>query len=188
LQKYLPNVLSNLISPGTNFILKILSKENYLHQKFDEKEICGSIPIKDKANNVKGISDILMTEKDTKYIQWRYFENPLYEFYAIVYVNPGNKDILGRIVFTVQENIINIYEIYSQNNFKEKAIIGQFLKSIRSRHCDAISIKMLANNHICTYLKSYGFITRKEKISLLYAGNKKKIPESWQFFNGDRNI
>jgi len=188
LTKYIHPTLANLVAPGFELGLKLLSKETYIRAKGTFSEINQLNP--DYNLFWKEIENQWSTlgERGSEYLKWRYFKNPLYRFHMFTHNEPLNGSILGYIIFTVLNNNADIFDILVGKEENLQEILAKFLKISRKTGYHTVSIRVFQNNPFFQDIKSFGFFDRKEEVPLLFAGDPALVPREWVFFDGDRNI
>lgn len=191
LNRHMNSLIAYLISPFIKLGLKIISRETYTSAKGHFKEalrIDESFDllwdkIELNQSNIIGVHSSV-------YLNWRYFQNPLYKFRVLTYKKDSKGDVLGFIVFTINQDKLYIYDIVALN----KIYIHRLLKKIvgigRNENCLSINIGVFNTNPnpMLRIIKSSGFLNAKENISLFSFGEQERSFEGCNFLYGDRNI
>lgn len=186
--QYIPSRLATIFSLALNFALELLSKETYMKANISFNQInepnleCDLFwrKIKDRFSTIG--------ERSADYLKWRYFKNPLYRFSMFTYSKTLDNTFLGYIIFNVQNNNVHIFDILPEKEKFVNLIIGRFIKEMRNLNYSSLSIGVLRNNPLYSYIKYFGFVDSHEDVPVLYAGDSKLIPQNWVFFSGDRNV
>lgn len=187
-KKYMNPTLANMISPGLHYVLRMLSKETYMKSDLTINEIIEPESLTELTWGGPKDQWLTIGERNSAYIKWRYFQNPLHRFRMYIYKRPAENIVLGHIIFSIKNNNVYIFDIifYKQNVFK--SILGCFLKDMRKQGYDSISIRITQESPLNGQFRKFGFFDRREDIPLLFVGDSKLIPAKWLFFNGDRNV
>jgi hypothetical protein len=188
LAKYVHPVLANIISQGLDFALKLFSRETYMRTNMLSDQIrelnSGYDSFRGEIENTYRV----LGERSREYLKWRYFENPLYRFNMYTFRQTSSGSMLGYVIFTSLHNTIHIFDIVCSQEEVFKRMLGQFLRDARRDGYDSVSIRMLNDNPLCSCIKLFGFMDRKENVALQVFGDCNFSSKEWVFFDGDRNI
>ena len=189
LMKYMHPSLAYLLSPGVELGLRLFSREAYIRSNgfFEEINV-----LNEKYDLFWTTADDLRSTlgvRSSEYLDWRYFKNPLYRFQFFTWNDPAKGNILGYVVFTISaDNNLRIFDVFAGKQDSQWKLLANFLKIARTKGLDTVSIRIFQNNPLFNSIKSLGFLDRKEKIHLLFAGDPSLVPKEWIFFDGDRNV
>lgn len=188
LKKYIPSNFVKLIAPGLELGLRLFSNDIYIRPNGSFLEIEQFSPDFDLF--FKEIENLwsALGERSTKYLNWKYFRNPLYRFRVFTYNRCLDNTIQGYLIFTVQNNDAHIFDILVSQEKILRGLLAQFMKIARKSGYFSVSIRVLQNNPLLRDIKSFGFFDRTQDVPLLFAGNPALAPQGWVFFDGDRNI
>ena len=188
LAKYVHPVLANIISQGLDFALRLFSRETYMRTNMLSHQIrelnSGYDLFRGEIENTYRV----LGERSREYLKWRYFENPLYRFNMYVFRRTSSGSMLGYVIFTSLHNTIHIFDMVASHEEVFKGMLGQFLRDARRDGYDSVSIRMLNDNPLCSCIKLFGFMDRKENVALQVFGDCNFSSKEWVFFDGDRNI
>jgi len=188
LDKFIPHTFVNIISPGFNLALKLISKDTFVGTSIKCNEVTEQSPTSESF--LKSIESKMPTlgVRNIEYIKWKYQKNPHFHFKMFVLTNTIIDSVMGYILVSLQNNIVNIYDILFDDEENIKEILAGFLKYAREEKYDSVSIRISQNPLLTRVFKYFGFYDRNEHVSLLFAGDKNLLPEDLMFFDGDRNI
>lgn len=188
IEKYLYPIkeLSPIISPIIDIILKIYYGDVFIKNDNIYENILNNDINSDKWNR-KNNNDILYSDKNYSYIEWRYMKNP-YNKFRIFYHNQS--DTLGYHVATIINNNYEIFDIVTNtntdNDFNE--IVKDSIYMARINNCDSIKIQASLPNHASKILRKHGFIAFEDRVPIYYIGDAEYMKYITQFYSGDRNI
>src|SRR4030042_4579678 len=112
LNKYLNSFAGRLISPFTDIGLRIISRETYVSAAgmFEETSVIDET-FDLLWNKIKLQQPHMIGDHSPLYITWRYLQNPLYKFRVLTYKEEFKGDLLGFIVFTIDQGKLYIFTI-----------------------------------------------------------------------------
>lgn len=189
INKYLSKKLAGSVAWMVEQVLMLVSKETYIipNGYFEEVSSIDEVydVLWDKIKNYKsGLYGVL----NSKYLYWRYFQNPLRKFRLLSYKTKRDGELLGYIIFSLSEKKITIYEIVTLG----KGYDGQLLKKLihigRKEACQAIYINLSEGNHMINRLKRFLFVDARNETSILTFCKDSISCNEWSVFDGDRNI
>lgn len=187
--KYCNSTLSNLISPIIDYSIMLFSKETYHIGNIVQQK---NGPINSEIDKLfSGIRNFLpiICERNAKYLKWKYYSNPQYSFNLIKYYTQSGNNLIGYIIFNIQNNIVNIYDFIATDKSKLEVIFACFLKYTRREGYDSVNMKISHNNILNVLVKRYGFYDRNDNTSILVFGDKELVSvDELIFLEGDRNI
>ncbi|MDH5572203.1 MAG: hypothetical protein OEY89_10585 [Gammaproteobacteria bacterium] len=177
-----------LIIPVIEKSLKLLSKETYIRADgyFKEvKTIDESFDVlwekaKKKSRQTIGV-------RNSKLLNWKFINNPVYNFRVVVYKYPSDTDIAGYIIFTLHNGIIDIFDILSL----EEATIGKLLKITtdiaKNENCHAIHLRQSRNNPVLKKSGAFMFFDAKNDAVVCASQIDNELYSKWAFLEGDKN-
>jgi hypothetical protein len=191
LNKYLHSSAGPYLSPFTDIGLRIISRETYV----SASGVCEEVSVIDESFDVlwKKIimqQPLMIGNHSSSYITWRYLHNPLYNFRVLTYREELKGELLGFIVFTIDQEKLYIFDIIAVN----KTCVHKLLKKIvgvgRIEKCVSINIDVFETNPLLPTLKSFGFLhARSDTAVYSYSFPEQSISFlDCCFFGGDRNI
>jgi len=187
LKKYFPEKIGNILSYGVNTVLKLFSKETYMMTNIEYKEVV-KLPSEFEQCLSEFTSQLpILGIRNSKYIEWKYINNPLIDFKIFTFSKKNNKKISGYIPFYTQNNKITIFDFIVKEE-DIKPVLAKFLKYTREAEHDSVTIRISNSNSLNAIFKYFGFYDQREDIPLLFAGDHNLLPDKMMFFDGDRNI
>jgi len=189
LAKHINASLANLVSPLLVTILKLATVEPYILSKgyyrevndvddsFDEFWEC----IKTKRRGLVG-------NHSAEYIRWRYFKNPEFNFRIITYQETPNGEILGYLVFTISDNIMEIYDLIGLQKNHENKLIKKAIRIARDGGNRSINFRLSERTDYFKQIKYFGFFRTKCDVCVLSHGMGEYFKKNWVYMEGDRNI
>lgn len=131
----------------------------------------------------------VLGSRDSRYLEWRYMQNPLVKFKTLALRCKVTKELSGYVVFTKGDNKLNIYDIQCKRNRVKYLLLQKLVQIAREEGCEGIYLLSSVGARDSTTLKVFGFIPHEEEHSLYYAalGSEMNL-EAWWFFQGDRNV
>lgn len=189
LNKRINSFTAHLISPFMDLALKIISRETYTSARgyFEEAlRIDESFDL--LWDKIRLNQSIIIGVHSSIYLNWRYFHNPLYKFRVLTYRKDSKGDVLGFIVFTIDQNKLYIYDIIALNKIHIYKLLKKIVRIGRNENCLSINIGVFSTNPVLRIIKSSGFLNAKEDFSLFSFSEHECSFEGCNFLYGDRNI
>ena len=189
IQKYLGAKLSSVIGYILDFVLKLFSKETWLYStgNFDETASVNS-SFDDIWDEVQKIGAGITGDHSAKYIDWRYFKNPVSAFRLVTLRSKSESKLLGYIIFSMIDGKIEIYDIISLNSSCKDKLLRKVIHVARREKCKAIYIRLVENSLDVRRLQKFMFFNAKDDVSLLAFGEDVATFNRWAFSDGDRNL
>lgn len=184
----MPSLLSSVLAPSSNIVYKILSWSTYRTPRLDCKKYDGQTDLDLPCTVDQTDFPYIVGDRSPAYMQWRYFLNPLYQCKIFEYTAKDTNLSLGRVVFTVLDDIVHMLDIVFDRTESVKPIMSRFLRDMRKEGYGAVSVRMLEGNPLQERFETLGFYMREETAPLLFVGKPSILPSDWLFFDGDRNI
>jgi hypothetical protein len=189
IKKYANSLVGKIIAPFIGLYINIFSRELFTSDKgvFEEVNIANELfdilwdKIKIQQSGIKG-------DHGLNYINWRYFQNPLYKFKFLIYKKLENTPLLGYIVYTIYDNKLEIFNITSTNKDSTERLLKRLVSIAYREQCDGIYLTISKNNIWFNTLKAHLFFDTKYDMRLYSFGNKDVLTKDWHFFGCDRNI
>ena len=173
-----------------DFFMKLISKEIAISSNFIFEE-CSQIEesLDTFWNNITNTHKGVLGSHNTNYLFWRYFHYQKSSNRILVARKKGDGEIHGYMVYQVDKDKLEIYDIISLN----KKVIAELIKKViliaRTNNCKAIYCTIFEKNPFVTTFKKMFFLDSKFEMFLY--GNSIK-PEMFSkdcfLYAGDRNI
>jgi hypothetical protein len=130
----------------------------------------------------------LISEKKAAYLQWRYFENPLTKYRVLVHTEKFDMQIHGYLIFSIKNRMVSIYDILSVKKDTYKYLLKKVIQIANDEDCNAIYFTVPKKSRWPNLLRLYWYVDIKNDWSM-YSICKKNISiDTWDFFQGDRNL
>jgi len=189
----IPSV-AGILSKGGNFLLKSLNQSRvvssslqimYSQEKFNET-------YSHLAQEVSGRYGICI-ERSAQYLNWRYRENPLYDF-EVMEAHQDEK-LVGWAIYQISGEYATIVDFLT---LRDQAILSSLLCQIIERlyTCGimTVSAPMIEGNIFTDIFRQIGF-TERESVSIVVdgvgnqqtIGKEKEQGRSWFLMEGDRD-
>lgn len=189
LQKYINKNLSVYIGRVVDYILRFLSKESYIVTNGQMNEISSlDDSFNTIWNDIRSFETNLLGDHSINFIKWRYLNNPLSDFRIITFRSRYDNQLLGYIIFSLEDNRVEIYDILALNNIHKDRLIKELIKTGRREHCKSIYIRMHEDSSYNNNLRKFMFFNANDDMSVLAFGDDVSIFKRWIFTEGDRNI
>lgn len=186
--RYLPKAIAVPVAALFDLGYRIISKETYARSKLSVMEIEDASQFKIAYIIEPGSKESSKGAQDQPYTEWRYFRNPVCQFNASLYQESRSGRFVGKIIYTVNNSRIYIYDLWTSGMEYFSPVLASFFRDRRKERYESISIRTIEETEMSYRFERIGFVSRNEKIPILYAGKKENLPEQWSFFDGDRNI
>jgi predicted acetyltransferase len=189
LNKYLNSFAGRLMSPFTYIGLKIISRETYVSAAgvFEETAVIDEI-FDLLWNKIKLQQPHMIGDHSPSYITWRYLQNPLYKFRVLTYKEEFKGDLLGFIIFTIDQGKLYIFDIIAVERTYIHRLLKRIVSIARSESCLSINIDVFETNPLLPILKSFRFFDARGDIAMYSFGEQSTSFQDCSFFGGDRNI
>ncbi len=131
----------------------------------------------------------VLGSRDSRYLAWRYMQNPLMKFGVLALRRKVTKELSGYVVFTSGDGKLNIYDIQYTKKTVKFLLVQKLVQFARKEGCKAMYLLSSVGTRDSTVLKVFGFIPREEEHSLYYAALDSEMDlDAWRFLQGDRNV
>lgn len=173
-----------------NFLIKLISLEtitsnNCIIEEYDQIEESLDTFWDNMKKNHKGI----LGSHDATYLSWRYFHYQNSPHRILVARNRSDGEIQGYIVYLINDNKLEIYDILSFN----KKVIAELIKRViliaRTSNCKAVYCTIFGKNPLVMTFRKMFFLDSKFKMFLYGNSIKSELFSNKCFlYAGDRNI
>jgi hypothetical protein len=189
-KKYLPSPLDAVLAPAAAICLRAATLEPHMHMRHAVRE-SGTV---DEAfdrlwNQMKEVTNGLISERSAEFLRWRYLQNPLNRFRVLVCVRGSDRDIGGYAFFCAdEENKLEVYDIMAVDGECSDSIIMGLIDIGRRERRRALQIFAPSGSPRLDRFKRFRFFDSKSVLYLYGHGGAGVPLDSWDFSSGDRNI
>lgn len=190
LEKGMPGVVATALSPFVSASLRLASRELLVSPRgVHEEPLQFDAAFDDLWRELRERADGLLGDRSTRYLTWRYLQNPLYRFRLLTCRERGASRLEGFALFTrFEANKIEVYDIIGLGDRVIERLIAKLVGIGRRERCQALYFRAQLSSHTLRIFRRYRFFNTNDAFELFYIG-KTDIPlELWDFFSGDRNI
>jgi hypothetical protein len=195
--KRCPQLVARIVSPVIDFCLKKISFEtwhrppqNITFEKLNEFDHRLVDLYNDRYFEFK-----VVMERSIEYMNWKYFEHPVINYYVYGAFNNRGK-MLGCMIYSNEGYKVNIRElVIRQEASIRKGVASGFLRYLRSTSAESVYISFLENENLKEEILSYGFwkIKKEEKIFVSHELQNKISPiisesNNWVLMRSDDDI
>ncbi len=189
IRKYLKSKIVDHISPIIERCMRLFTKETYVIANviYDEPssfdEIFDTLFLATKERQ-----DDLITNRDIKYLKWRYKNNPVHDFRFITCRDNSTRSLLGYIAFTKADLKIEIFDLVLIKDDHLGKMVKQISKIARNEGVQAIYFRLSNTDPLTKKIRKYMFYNAQDNISILVYKKNNIEYNQWKYFEGDRNI
>jgi len=188
-EKYANPFFAKMITPFVELGIRVFSRELFTSTKGFFEEFSKANELFDLLwEKIKTKQIGIIGEHSSEYINWRYFQNPLYKFKALTYKEHKEGLLLGYVFYTIYDSKLEIFNITSVNKNCTIRLLKRLVCIANKENCNGIYITISKNNKWFNTLKSHLFFDTKYDMRLYFIGNQDIISNNWHFFGCDRNI
>ncbi len=128
----------------------------------------------------------VMGERTSDFLNWRYKQCPINNYEIFIVHKKGAEEIIGYIVYYVNNDIFHIIDMLSLDlgNFLD-ILIAKFIIYSRKESISLISIAYFGNNLIKEKLRKFGFYAREKRRKVLFYKKKSLDPRDCMFANNE---
>jgi GNAT superfamily N-acetyltransferase len=138
---------------------------------------------------LKNGRDDILGSRDSRYLTWRYLQNPLMKFQVLTFRQRASEDLLGYVIFTINGGKLDVYDIQYLQKKVKYLLVQKLIRIAKRERCEAVYILLSAGDNALSTLKVFGFIPSEGKNPLCYAAMDPELNlDTWRFFQGDRNV
>ena len=198
LRKRLNPILSNIVSPIINLMLKMGSKEIYCsnNKSFILEDLKGFDSRFDALWGKVSNRQRIMVERTSAYLNWRFFQCPHNSYELFGLVHGTDHELWGYVVGCTKDNCFWIADMLSADEESTlDIVIAKLLHVLRLRGLEAVSITYYGGQSFLGKLKRFGFCVRDQSSCLVaYAPPNTPLAgyianiENWHLLPGDNDI
>lgn len=148
-----------------NILNKLIFAHHYLLLKRNHFNYIGEIS-NDCPDNVNALWDKekenynAIPNKSSSYLNWYHTENTHYEYkYYFVY-DKHNHNLKGYVIFSIQDNYIEITDIFPSTEKHLSILLWHFIKEMRKQKATALRIAFYGDERFQRLIRRFGFIQR----------------------------
>ena len=188
LKKYFPTFIAKIAAPLFDAILRLFFRESNISTDGVFEEVDAPDGLFDEFwEKIRSMTRGPIGEHNLQFINWRYSKNPMQPFRIISY-KEDSKKLSGYIIFSAENNRIEIYDIVSLNDRHTDILLKKTIEITRKGNFQSIYFTVLDNGEWAKKLRSFGFFDAKNYIDVYYFLDSGISLDGWNFFQGDRNI
>lgn len=189
LSKYMNETMARYLAPVSDAALRILTasfkqgvstkirEEKWADESFDALWAV-----------VRSRGHMLMGERGSAYLNWRYFLNPRCDYRLIACRNKRG-ELLGYIFFSMDSGKVHIHDIVALEKSHVRDMIRELNSWTVNNGCHGIEIQFADKILLLPWLNRFFFFDAKGDIDVYAVAPGEGIDVSqWNFFSGDRNI
>lgn len=183
-------LLKNLVCSIFNNILRILPIGKFIagDDKFE------SVTTVDDSFDkfwikIKTQPSIILGNRSSDYLTWHYCHNPVSKFEFLKYEDNKTAELLGYIVYSIQNNKISIFDLIALEENQIDKLLKRLLEVAYNKSYKAIYIRLSTTNPYINKLKKFMFFDAKDDISVLVLDDEPDATyDNWIIYEYDRNI
>ena len=193
--KYISGVISLLLNLAINFDKKFKYRypSEYRFQLLSDQEFSAEYDLL-----FCSISKYfpIVGKRDSLYLNWRYFKNPLNSFERIeIRTNKG--ELVGYLIYNIQNSVAHLIDIFCKPD-KDiiQSMICFLIKKLKKQEVQSISVGLMNSNPLIKFIQKMGFKIRPGEESSVYGyANENFIfskewikGNNWFITVGDRDV
>jgi len=189
-------LLLSLANPIVNFFLKVKDLSVTIDKHYTSETLVDKPYDSEYDRLFEQASEAykIIGDRRSAYLNWRYIRNPLYRTERIIIRDNGK--LAGYVIFYIEDGIAVLKDILCTADDKAMStLMGSWIKLLRRRGVDSISIGIMDKNPLISKLKKIGFRQRTDGSSVYaYAGEDTDIGSlwtngsNWYMTVGDRDV
>lgn len=173
------------------FSLKLFSRATYARCRgvFEEidwkdKQLFGEF-----CQRLRENSEIIMQGNyDLSYLDWRYLQNPEFDFQIFTFKKQPGGDILGLFVFVLGRDRLQLYDMAVVDDNTVPAIISMINDVCSKENLGGVYFSISENHRLLPMVKKCCFLDTKDKAEIYTFPENIKGICRWNFTSADRNI
>lgn len=127
-------------------------------------------------------------EYSLSYMDWRYRQNPEFNFQLITSKRPQDGELQGFFVVSEHDHRLELYDLVSLREETDRAMIRKIVAIAGKINCRGIYSMIYQNNPLLGILKKCCFFDTKDHAELFTYPENVEAVQSWCFTSADRNI
>jgi len=132
--------------------------------------------------------------RDSRYLDWRYVRNPLYQTHAVL-ARDGDS-LAGYVLFVLEDAIAHVKDVLSPADGRvARDLLARLIRHAAKLRLAGISAVVLEGHPIVDILRDFGFARREDSSQMFaYVPPASPLarvvlkPKSWLFSVGDRDL
>jgi hypothetical protein len=137
--------------------------------------------------------NIVMGSRDSRYLAWRYGENPLYESHVLTAYDKGQ--LAGYLIWTVKDDFIWVRDLFPATKSVACDLLREVTRLGRKQKLRSATLTLSSQHPLEKIFMELGYRPRSE-LSQVYAyispdqapEDRIVAPERWHFTVGDRDV
>jgi RimJ/RimL family protein N-acetyltransferase len=190
LKKYTGARMAKILEKPLLFTLKLFSQATYAgfkgryetidwqNEAFDE--FCHRV--------LASHSQCMTGEYSLPYMDWRYRQNPEYNFQLITSRRHPDGGLQGFFVVSENNHRLELYDLVTFRGESDKAMIKKIVAIAEQINCRGIYCMVNQNNPLLAILKKCCFFDTKDHAELFTYPENVEALQYWCFTSADRNI
>ena len=170
-------------------LIRIVSRESYIQLKGYYEEVS---EVDDQFDylweRVKNRLSVLMGNHTSSYISWRFLKCPHSRFRILTYRKEDSSDLLGYLVFTIDNCKLDIYDLIGIDEVAVDMLIKKTIMIARAQKCNKVCCSLFPNHALAKTFKKYFFVDTKYLMNLYCYGEIEHFYNKSMLFAGDRNV
>ncbi len=142
------------------------------------------------------LSEFICNYRDNEYMNWRYIDNPEYDFQILNCYRKKEKEeeLVATCVFDVDKNVLFIRDLIFKDEKSFYIVIGALKKWSTKNNIKSISIRFMGASIVKRLLKHNGFYERESgRVVVTKTNNKSMLANltdhnNWFILDGDEDI
>jgi hypothetical protein len=188
LSRHMDQFSQSLLAPFVGIGLRLISKDTYISSKGFFEEIFRIDASFDLLWNSVKDRLTLAGDHSAAYLGWKYLLNPHNDFRMLTFKESAGESLLGFLVFTVDQNRLNIYDMAALNKASINKLLMQIVRIGRMENCFSVNVEIFETNPLLTSFRSFGFLDAKTDFVVFSSGEEQWPDSGCYLFSGDRNI
>ena len=191
LEKYTQIFGIRFLVPIINHFLRLLTMDlpSFKRQTFFREENSVDDSFDKLWGYIKNKQTGLIGDHDSEFLKWHFFQNPINNYRMLTKRRKSDGQLLGYIIFSVNDNSLEIFDIVCIPMLHAKRLIKKVIEIAQREKCKAIYCTVSAKSPFFKVLKRLFFLDSKYPMSIytnthnngLFSGN-------CIIFAADRNV
>lgn len=129
-----------------------------------------------------------LVDRNSKYLTWRYLNNPTYSCRILVLRNKNTEELSGYIVFSLDRGRLEILDLVWLKPDVPGTMLKELIRLAGRERAKGIYFIAGMNSPTLKQVRRNGFWNLKEKATCFFFAAEARAVETWDFVKGDRNI